>query len=399
MNRQDGRALAGIRVLDLSRVLAGPYCTMLLADLGAEVIKVEQPGAGDETRSWGPPFKNGHSAYFLCVNRNKRSMTLNLRHPEGVAVVKKLAGEVDVLVENFRVGFLDGLGLGYAELSQLNPGLIYCSISGYGPTGPYAALPGYDFIIQGTGGLMSITGEADGPPVKVGVAIVDLTAGMMAAYGILAGLRFRDRTGRGQKLDISLLHVLLGWLANQGSNYLVGDLLPGRMGNDHPNIAPYRAFKARDRYFNIAVGNDKQWVLLCRVIGRPEWIQDARFRTNGDRVVNREILAGELGRIFTSKTADEWIAELKKAGVPCGPINDLSEVFSDPHVRATDAVVTFRHPEAGAVKVVGNPLRFSETPPRYDTAPPLLGQHTREILADFGFEGSEIHRLAEAGVI
>jgi formyl-CoA transferase len=392
--------LTGIRILDLSRVLAGPYCTMLLGDLGAEVIKVERPGTGDDTRAWGPPFTAGESAYYLCANRNKKSITVNLKSVAGQEIIRRLAGLSDVLVENFKVGELTDLGLGYDQLQLLNPRLIYCSITGYGQTGPDSELPGYDFIIQGRGGVMSITGEPDGEPMKVGVAIVDITAGLFAANAIQAALLARVRTGRGQAIDIALLDSQVAWLANVASNYLVSGQRPGRFGNGHPTIVPYQSFRARDGFFCLAVGNDGQWQRLCRLLGRPELATDSRFATNPVRVQHRDELIAVLQAIFSTQEIAYWLREITAAGIPCGPVQAIDHVFADPQVLARDMVWTVPHPTAGEVRLTGSPLKLSETPVACQTHPPLLGEHTDEVLTSLlRYSGAEVTQLRAEGVV
>ncbi len=392
--------LEGIRILDLSRVLAGPYCTMLLGDLGAEVIKVERPGTGDDTRAWGPPFAGGESAYYLCANRNKKSITVNLKSATGQEIVRRLAQVSDVLVENFKVGELTELGLGYGHLKTLNPGLVYCSITGYGQTGPDSDLPGYDFIIQGRGGVMSITGEPDGEPMKVGVAIVDITAGLFAANAIQAALLARVRTGQGQAIDISLLDAQVAWLANVASNYLVSGQRPGRFGNGHPTIVPYQSFRARDGFFCLAVGNDGQWQKLCRMLGRRELADDRRFATNPARVQHREVLIALLQEIFSTQDIAFWLREIAAAGIPCGPVQAIDQVFADPQVLARDMVWTAPHPTAGEVRLTGSPLKLSETPVAYRAHPPLLGEHTDEVLTSLlAYSTEEMAQLRAEGII
>lgn len=386
-------------MLDLSRVLAGPYCAMMLGDAGAEVIKVEPPG-GDETRAWGPPYLGGESAYYLSCNRNKRSIALDLRRPEARQVVLDLARQADVLIENFKLGTMERWGLAYEDVLQAeNPRLVYCSISGFGRTGPYAAVPGYDFVVQGMGGLMSITGERDGGPLKVGVAVADLTTGMMAAFGILAALRHRDLTGRGQRVDLSLLETQVAWLANVASNYLVSGQTPARLGNAHPNIAPYQTVRARDREMILAVGNDQQFQRLCAAVGLPELGRDPRFQTNAARVANREALIPLLERALASRDADEWVELFWQAGIPCGPINSIDRVFADPQVLHRQMRVQVPHPTAGEVPQVGLPIKFSETPGAIRRHPPLLGEQTREILAELGYTEEQVSALAQAGAI
>jgi formyl-CoA transferase len=392
--------LEGFRILDLSRILAGPYCSMLLGDLGAEVIKVERPGAGDDTRAWGPPFAAGESAYYLCANRNKKSITVNLKSPDGQEIIRELARVSDVLIENFKVGELTDLGLGYDQLKELNPGLVYCSITGYGQTGPDKDLPGYDFIIQGRGGLMSITGETEGEPMKVGVAVVDVTAGLFAANAIQAALLARAKTGRGQAIDIALLDAQVAWLANVASNYLVSGKRPERFGNGHPTIVPYQSFRARDGFFCLAVGNDGQWRKLCTMLGCSDLAEDPRFATNPARVQNREVLIPLLQEIFATADIAHWLHEIAAAGIPCGPVQSIDQVFADPQVLQREMVWTVPHPTAGEVRLVGSPLKLSETPVMLRSHPPLLGEHTDEVLADLlGYTTADIARLRTEGVI
>ncbi len=373
---------------------------MLLGDLGAEVIKVERPGSGDDTRAWGPPFAGGESAYYLCANRNKKSITVNLKSAAGQEIIRQLARISDVLVENFKVGELAELGLGYERLKALNPGLVYCSITGYGQTGPDKDLPGYDFIIQGRGGVMSITGEPDGEPMKVGVAIVDITAGLFAANAIQAALLARVRTGQGQALDISLLDSQVAWLANVASNFLVSGQRPGRFGNGHPTIVPYQSFRARDGFFCLAVGNDGQWQKLCRRLGRPELASDARFATNPARVQHRNTLIPILQEIFATQDIAFWLHEIAAAGIPCGPVQAIDQVFADPQVQARDMVWTVPHPTAGEVRLTGSPLKLSATPLTHRTYPPLLGEHTNEVLTSLlGYTPEEVARLRTEGAV
>lgn len=378
--------LQGIRVLDLSRVLAGPYCTMVLGDLGADVIKVEPP-EGDETRGWGPPFAEGESAYYLCVNRNKRGIVINLKTDEGKKILRGLALRSDVLVENFRPGTLEKFGLDFETLHELNSRLIYCSITGFGQTGSMKDKPGYDFMIQALGGLMSITGEPEGEPMKTGVAVVDLFAGQNAVIAILAALQARALTGRGQRLDISLFDSQLGWLANVASNYLISGNLPKRHGNAHPNIVPYQSFQASDGWFALAVGNDKQFERLCKVIGKLEWINDEKFATNSARVQNRAGIIPLLASIFKGASASEWLAKLDEAEIPCGAIQDFEQVFSMTIVKEREMLVKMNHPAIGELPLVGSPLKMSGTPVEYRFPPPLMGEHTEQVLKELGYGG------------
>jgi crotonobetainyl-CoA:carnitine CoA-transferase CaiB-like acyl-CoA transferase len=403
--------LSHVRVLDLSRVLAGPWASQLLADLGAEVIKVERPGSGDDTRGWGPPYLRDaagrdtpESAYFVSANRGKKSITLDLAHPEGQAVVRRLAQASDVLLENYKVGALARYGLDYASLSALNPHLVYCSITGFGQTGPYRDRAGYDFLIQAMGGLMSITGEPDGAPgggpMKVGVAITDILTGMYATVAVLAALAHRDRTGRGQHADLALLDVQVAMLANQAENFLVTGAAPQRLGNSHPSIVPYQAFATADGHIVLAVGNDGQFARFCDVAARPELARDPRFATNAGRVRNRRELVAILAGVLRLRSSRDWLEALEKAGVPGGPINDLSEVFDDPQVRARGMRVEAPRLQAGTVPMVASPIRLSATPVREPSAPPLLGQHTSEVLRGLlGMSEAEIERLRSIGVV
>lgn len=393
-------ALEGILVLDLSRVLAGPYCTMILGDLGAEVIKIEEPSKGDDTRQWGPPWKGGESAYYLCVNRNKKSVAINLKHEAGRDVVRSLARKADVLVENFLPGKMDEWGLGYGDLRKTNPGLVYCSITGYGQDGPSRDRPGYDFIIQAQGGLMGITGPVEGPPSKVGVAIVDLAAGLYAAIAILAAVHHRGSSGEGQYIDLSLLDSQLAWLANVGSNYLISGNPTLRYGNAHPNIVPYEAFEARDRWFALAVGNDRQFTRLCRILERPELAMDPRFSTNAERVRNREILVPLLARVFQERDAGQWLREMEAEDIPCAPIQTVDQALEGLQVVSRGMVAEFPHPSAGTVRLVGSPIRLSRTPTAIRSHPPLLGEHTTTVLRDrLGYDEQQVAELRAQGVI
>jgi len=375
--------LDGILVADFSRVLAGPYCTMMLGDLGADVVKVESP-EGDDTRRWGPPYVEGESAYYLSCNRNKRSVVLDLRSDEGRGWARKLALQSDILVENFKLGTMERWGLGYEELAREKPGLVYCTISGYGRTGPNADLPGYDYVIQGAGGIMSVTGEPDGPPTKVGVAIVDLTAGMFALSSILAALRVRDMTGKGQRIDISLFDSHLAWLANVGSSYLVSGEVPARYGNGHPNIVPYETFRTADGWLVLAVGNDRQWRRFCEAVERGDLLQDTRWTTNSDRVRNREPLVAVLQELFLGQTVGEWLALLEEHDVPAGPVNSVADALDSPLTQAREMVQEVEHPLIGPLRMVGSPLHLEGTPPAIRRHPPMLGEHTDEVLRELG---------------
>jgi crotonobetainyl-CoA:carnitine CoA-transferase CaiB-like acyl-CoA transferase len=369
--------LGGVRVLDLSRVLAGPYTTMVLADLGADVIKVEHPERGDDTRHWGPPFAGGESAYFLSVNRNKRSIGVDLKDPEGLERVKRLAAGADVLIENMRRGTLDKLGLGYEALRETNPGLAYCSITGFGP-GEDRNRPGYDFLIQARAGIMGITGFPDGEPTKVGVAIADIVCGLYAATAILAALRRRDTTGEGARIEVPLFEATLSWLANRGQEYLVSGEDKGRMGNAHPTIVPYQTFDASDKPIAVAVGNDAQFRRLCETIGRAELADDERYATNPARVANREELVEVLQQRFSKRTTNEWVEKIREAGVPCGPVNALADVFSDEHVLSSGILQTVEHPVAGLLEMLASPVLIDLERPPIRRPPPTLGQHTKE---------------------
>jgi formyl-CoA transferase len=399
--------LEGLRVIDLTRALAGPFCTMMLGDLGADVIKVERPYRGDESRGWGPPFVGepygpypGESAYFLATNRNKRSITVNLKSNEGQELVRRLASEADAMVENFRTGALDEMGLGYDAIQAVNPHLVYCSISGYGRTGPYAERPGYDLVIQAEGGMMGITGPEEGTPYRVGVPIVDIAAGMFAATAILAALRGRDLTGKGQLVDLSLLDSQAALLTNVASNYLIGGEPPRRLGNAHPNIAPYEAFRARDRWFTLSAANDRQWAVLCQTIGQPALVADPRFVDNGARVTHRPALRAALNEAFQARNADEWLAVLRDAGLPCAPINTVPEVFDHPQAQAREMVLAAEHPTAGRLHFPGFPYKLSETPAALRQPPPYLGQHTEQVLVDLlGYAPADVASLRNNGVV
>lgn len=403
--------LKDVVVLDLSRILAGPWATQVLADLGATVIKVERPGEGDDTRRWGPPWlKDGagadtaESAYYLGANRGKRSVAIDFTRPEGADLVRALARRAHVLVENFKVGGLAKYGLDWPSLRALNPRLVYCSITGYGQTGPYAQRAGYDAAIQAEGGLMSITGEPDGTPgggpQKVGVAVADLMTGMYAVAGILAALRHADATGEGQQIDLALLDTQVGWLANQAMNHLVGGVVPGRQGTAHPNIVPYQVMPAADGHFMLAVGNDAQFRRCCAVLGRPEWADDPRFASNAARVAHRAELVPLLATELRRRPAREWLDALSRETVPCAPVNTLDQVFDDPQVRARGMRIDLPHALGGTVPMVGSPLKLSATPVEYRAAPPLLGADTRAVLREhLGLGDAQVDALAAQGVI
>ena len=404
-------ALSHIRVLDLSRVLAGPWAAQNLADLGAEVIKVERPGSGDDTRGWGPPWlKDGagrdsaESAYFLSVNRNKKSVTIDIGKPEGRALARELAQKSDVLIENYKVGTLKKHGLDYASLKKLNPSLIYCSVTGFGQDGPYAPRPGYDFIFQGMGGLMSITGERDGQPgagpQKVGIAITDVLTGMYASLSILAAITHRERTGQGQYIDAALLDTIVAFNANQIVSYFCSGKIPVRYGNAHAQVVPYEAFPTADGHIILAVGNDGQFQRFCEVAGCPELAEEARFKTNSARIVHRGELIPLIAEIMRTRTKREWIEALEAATVPCGPINNMKEVFEDAQVLHRRLRVDLPHPLGGTAPGVASPMRLSETPVEYRLAPPLLGQHNQEVFKGLlGKSDAELQALKAAGVI
>ncbi len=409
-------SLAGIRVLDLSRVLAGPWCTQTLADLGADVIKIERPGTGDDTRTWGPPFlkdatgrDTAEAAYYLGTNRNKRSVTCDIAQPAGQALIRELVQRCDVFIENFKVGDMARYGLDWAALAALNPRLVYCSITGFGQTGPYRERAGYDYAIQGMGGLMSVTGERDdlgGGPQKVGVAVADLFTGMYATVAILAALRHAERTGQGQYVDMALLDTQVAMLANLGANYLVSGKVPGRAGNAHQNIVPYQVFEVapaadgRKDHIILAVGNDSQYAKFCDVAGRPDLALDPRFAKNQDRVRNRGVLVPLLAQLMLARPKAQWLAALEQAKVPCGAINDLQEVFADPQVNERGMVTHWQHPLQPDLKLVSNPMKLSATPVRAERPPPLLGQHTEQVLRELlDCDDDRLSRLQQEKVI
>lgn len=401
--------LQGIRILDLTRILAGPTCTQLLGDLGADVIKIERPEMGDDTRKWGPPYvtdENHHdtteSAYYLCANRNKRSVAIDISREPGQALVRRLAARCDVLIENFKVGALGKYRLDYASVKAQCPGIVYCSISGFGQTGPYAHRAGYDFLIQGMGGIMSITGEHNGMPMKVGVGIADVMCGMYAAVGILAALRHRELTGDGQYIDLSLLDSQVAWLINGGLNYLTSGEVPTRLGNGHPNIVPYQLFPTADGHIILAVGNDAQFQRFCECAGAPDLATDRRFRTNADRVRHRDELIPLLEELTRQKPSAQWLQRLEALGVPCGPVNNIDQVFADPQTQHRGMKISMPHVLSGRgqVDLIGNPIKLSQTPVDYRYAPPTLGEHTDEVLEQvLELDSAERQALRQDGVI
>lgn len=394
------KPLDGIKVIDLTRVLAGPYCAMLLADMGADVVKIERPEAGDDTRAYGPPFLNGESAYFLSINRNKRSLTLNLKQPEAVDTLRQLIQQADVVVENFRPGTMESFNLGYEAVQALNPRLVFCAISGFGHTGPNADLPGYDLIIQGEGGTASLTGPSDGPPYKVGTSQADIVAGMMAFQGILLALLARAQTGRGQKVDIGMLDCQVALLTYQAGIYFATGQSPTRMGNQHPTITPYETFRCADGYLNLACGNDGMWRSFCKACGHPEWAAEERFQSNASRVQHRRELSTLLEPLMLEKTTQEWIEILRAAGIPCGKIQSVGEVCEDPQVKARDMIVALQHPKAGPIRVTGVPIKLSETPGGVDRPPPLLGEHSAQVLQEWlHMSEGTIEGLRQAGAL
>lgn len=403
-------ALSNIRVLDLSRVLAGPWASQILGDLGADILKVERPDSGDDTRLWGPPFlqdpqghPTGESAYYLCTNRNKRSLAIDLTQPAGQALIRELAMQCDIVIENFKVGGLKAYGLDAETLRALNPRLIYCSITGFGQTGPYAHRAGYDFLIQGMGGLMSVTGRGDhepgAGPMKVGVALTDIMTGLYASTAILSALQARHTTGEGQHIDLALLDVQVAGLANQGMNYLYSGRLPKRMGNAHPNTVPYQDFPTADGHMILAIGNDSQFAKFCDAAGHPEWSRDERFATNAARVTHRDTLIPCMAEVTRTRSTSEWVSALENLGVPCGPIHTVDQVYQDPQVQARNMTFDMQHPKAGAIPLVASPIRMSHTPVTYRHAPPMLGQHTREVLSEvLGLTDDALNDLTQQGV-
>jgi crotonobetainyl-CoA:carnitine CoA-transferase CaiB-like acyl-CoA transferase len=392
--------LADLKVVDLSRVLAGPYLTMMLGDMGAEVVKIEQPGSGDDTRRWGPPFLEGESTYYLAVNRNKRSVTLNLKHPRCRELLLQMAADADILVENFKTGTMERMGLGYEDvLRPLNPRLVYVSVTGYGRTGPYAERPGYDYMGQAMGGIMSVTGEPDGEPMKYGVAIADLTTAMTGCSAVLAAIHHRDRTGLGQRVDLSLLETVVGWLIHLATDYFATGQLPPRIGNGHSSIVPYQTFKASDRYFAFGALNDRQFRDFSRVLGHDEWPEDPRFRSNVDRVAHRAELQPLVEAVLHTRTASEWVDALLAVGVPAGPVNSIAEVFADPQVLARNMRIEVPHPKLGPIGMSGISYKHGDTPGSVRRHPPMLGEHTDEVLGELGVAEDEIGALRREGAI
>lgn len=399
MEESNNQLLSGVRVIDLTRVLAGPYCTMTLGDLGADVIKIESPNHGDDTRHWGPPFVGGESAYFLSVNRNKRSLTLNLKSENGLKILENLIEQADILIDNFRASTLKKWGFSQSKLNKLKPDLIYCTITGYGYTGPYRNRPGYDFIIQALGGIMSITGPEEGKPYKVGVAITDITAGQNAAIAILASLYSRNRTGRGERIDISLFDSQIAWLANVASNYLISGEAPRRYGNAHPNIVPYQVFRARDTLFAFAIGNDSQWKIFCTEVNRSMWASDGRFATNSKRVENRAQLIPLIEKLFATRNLEYWLKKFEKIGIPAAPINTVERAINHPQTIARDLIENTKHLTAGEISIIGSPLHISGSRLEMRLSPPILGQHSREILKELGYSDADCENFQKQGVI
>ncbi|MCI0902570.1 MAG: CoA transferase [Chloroflexi bacterium] len=391
-------ALDNIKVVDLTRTLAGPFCTMLMGDMGAEVIKIEEPTAGDETRNW-TPFVNGESTQFLTFNRNKRSLAVNLKEPEGLKIVKDLAADADVMIESFRAGTLDRLGLGYDEIKKVNPGVVYCSISGYGRTGPMADMPGYDLLIQAYSGLMSLTGDPDGMPLRIGFSLVDLFTGMMAYGTILTALRQRDQTGKGQWVESALLDGQVAALSYHATGFMGTGVEPTRMGSGHPSLVPYQSFSSSNGQFIVGCANQGLWERMCRAIGQDGMLEDPRYTTNTDRVEHRAECVGELIAVFAQNTTDHWVGLIVEAGVPCGPINTVSEVVSNPQVLARNMIAEVDHPNVPNLKFPASPLKLTDSPATIRRVPPLLGQHNEEILAEAGYSPEKIADMKERGVI
>ena len=394
------KTLEGIRVLDLTRALAGPFCTLMLGDHGADIVKIEMPGSGDDTRHWGPPFIGEESAYFLSINRNKRSLTLNFKEPEAKKIFLDLASGADVVVENFTPGVMSRFGLDYETVKETNRKIIYCSISGFGQDGPYRSRPAYDQIMQGLSGIMSITGEPDGDPQKVGVAITDIGAGMWAAFAIMAAVFHRDQRGEGQAIDVSMMDAQVAWLTYQAAYYFANDRVPKRLGAAHPNLVPYQAFMCKDgKYLNVAVGSERIWERFCQGIHREDLGANPDYATNGDRVRNRDSLVPLLQEFFLRRPVADWAEDLHAVSVPCGPINDLADVFDDPQLLHRQMYLEMPHPTLGSIKQTGIPIKFSQTPGGLDRPPPLLGEHNGEVLRELGYSDASIRQLADRSVI
>ena len=395
----DGKSLplAGIRVIDFSQILAGPFCTMLLADMGADVIKIEKPNGGDDTRRYGPPFIEGESAAFLTLNRNKRSIVLDLKSAQGLAIAKRMLSEAEVMIHNFRPGVVDRMGLAYDDARELNPAIVYCTVSGFGTTGPYSSRAGFDLVAQGMSGLMSINGFPDAPPAKVGVPMADLNTGMFCAYGILTAYINRLNTGQGQHVDASLLESAMAYTLYESATYFATGEVAGPLGSAHRMIAPYQAFATRDGYINIGAANQNNWERMCRAVGREDLLEDARFASNPERMVNIAALTPIMEETFRARGTSHWVEALERAGVPCGPIYDIEQVYADPQVRSRDMAVPLEHPKAGAIRNIGVAVKLSDTPGAVRTPAPTLGQHTDEALREFGYDSEEIAALRECG--
>ncbi len=391
--------LQGIRVIDFSQILAGPFCTMLLADMGADVVKVEKPNGGDDTRRYGPPFIEGESAAFLTLNRNKRSIVLDLKNEQGLGVVRRMLADADVMLHNFRPGVVERMGLGYDDVSALNPAIVYCAVSGFGATGPYSQRAGFDLVAQGMSGLMSINGFPDSPPAKVGVPMADLNTGMFCAYGILTAYINRLATGKGQHVDASLLESGMAYTLYESATYFATGEVAGPLGSAHRMIAPYQAFATRDGYINIGAANQNNWERMCRAVGRDDLLDDARFASNPERMVNIQSLTPIMEETFRTQTTAHWVETLERAGVPCGPIYNIEQVYADPHVQSRDMAVELQHPKAGGIRNIGVAVKLSDTPGSVRTPAPLLGQHTDEVLAEFGYADADIAALRQSGAL